>query len=619
LWAAIGSGILASETMADSTSPPAATPPDRPTDLAATADEALARIARRGDEGVWITLTPRERLLTEAQVLTARQAAGETLPLFGLLFGVKDNIDVAGLPTTAGCPAFAYTPAKSATVVSRLQAAGALCLGKTNLDQFATGLSGVRSPYGVPRNLFDDRYIVGGSSSGSGVAVGAGVVDFALGTDTAGSGRVPAAFNNIVGLKPSRGVLSTAGVVPACPSLDCVSIFAPTVEVAARVATVAAGYDAANPFSRRDAGAVDFSPAGRPPRFRFGVPAGAALDFLGDAAAAEVFERALARLQALGGTRVEVDFAVFREAGALVYDSPIVAERLLAAGRLLAERPDAFLPVIRQILEPADRFDARAVFQMLRRRAELRRQAAAILAELAFLIVPTSPTIYRIDQVEADPIRLNATLGAYTNFVNPLDLAAIAVPTGFRADGLPAGATLVGPWGTEGNLAAFASALHHETSQTVGATGRPLGAEPPPDHRAPADWIPIAVLGAHLAGEPLNHQLTGAGGRFLRAARTAPRYRFYALPNTQPPKPGLARVESDGVAIELEVWALPAAAFGNFVARIPPPLCIGSLELEDGARLSGFLCEGHALAGAQDISRFGGWRAYRRALAGAST
>jgi allophanate hydrolase len=602
--------------MADFSLPPAASPSDRPADLAAAADDALARIARRGDEGVWITLTPRERLLTETQALTARQAAGEALPLFGLLFGVKDNIDVAGLPTTAACPSFAYTPAKSATVVSRLQAAGALCVGKTNLDQFATGLSGVRSPYGVPRNLFDDRYIVGGSSSGSGVAVGAGVVDFALGTDTAGSGRVPAAFNNIVGLKPGWGVLSTAGVVPACPSLDCVSIFAPTVEAAARVATVAAGYDAADPFSRRDAGAMDFSPAARPPHFRFGVPAGRALDFLGDAGAAEVFERALAGLEALGGTRVEVDFALFREAGALVYDSPIVAERLLAAGRLLAERPDALLPVIRQILEPAGRFDARAVFQMVRRRAELRRQAAAILAELAFLIVPTTPTIYRIDQVEADPIRLNATLGAYTNFVNPLDLAAIAVPTGLRPDGLPAGATLVGPWGTEGQLAAFASALHHETSQTVGATGRPLGAARPPDPRAPADWIPIAVLGAHLAGEPLNHQLTGAGGRFLRAARTAPSYRFYALPNTQPPKPGLARVESDGVAIELEVWALPAAAFGNFVARVPPPLCIGNLELEDGTRLSGFLCEGHALAGAQDISRFGGWRAYRRGLAG---
>jgi allophanate hydrolase len=606
--------------MADSLSPPAPSPPDRPADLAVAADEALERIARRGDEGVWITLTPRDRLLAEAQVLTARQAAGEALPLFGLLFGVKDNIDVAGLPTTAACPAFAYTPAQSATVVSRLQAAGALCLGKTNLDQFATGLSGVRSPYGVPRNLFDDRYIVGGSSSGSGVAVGAGVIDFALGTDTAGSGRVPAAFNNIVGLKPSRGVLSTAGAVPACPSLDCVSIFAPTVEAAARVASVAAGYDPADPFSRRDAGAVDFSPAARPPYFRFGVPAGGALDFLGDARAAQVFERALAHLQALGGTRVEVDFAVFREAGALVYDSPIVAERLLAAGRLLAERPDAFLPIIRQILEPADRFDARAVFHMLRRRAELQRQAAAILAasDLAFLIVPTTPTIYRIDQMEADPMRLNATLGAYTNFVNPLDLAAIAVPTGLRADGLPAGATLVGPRGSEGNLAAFASALHRETSQTVGATGRPLAAAPPPDARAPADWIPIAVLGAHLAGEPLNHQLTGAGGRFLRATRTAPRYRFYALPSTQPPKPGLARVDSDGAAIELEVWALPAAAFGSFVARIPPPLCIGSLELEDGTRLSGFLCEGYALAGAQDISSFGGWRAYRRALAGSS-
>ena len=620
--------------MADSTSPPAAPRPaalgagalraDRPADLVASADEALARIARRGNDGVWIALTPRERLLAEAQALMARQAAGETLPLFGLLFGVKDNIDLAGLPTTAACPAFAYTPAKSATVVSHLQFAGALCVGKTNLDQFATGLAGVRSPYGIPRNLFDDNYIVGGSSSGSGVAVGAGLVDFALGTDTAGSGRVPAAFNNIVGLKPSRGVLSTAGLVPACPSLDCVSIFAPTVEAAARVATVAARYDAADPLSRRNAGAVDFAPAARPPHFRFGVPRDGALDFLGDTRAAEVFERALARLDALGGTRVEVDFALFREASALVYDSPIVAERLIATGRLLAERPDALLPIIRQILETAGRFDARAVFQMQRRRAELQRRAETIFADLAFLIVPTTPTIYRVDQIEADPIQLNATLGTYTNFVNPLDLAAIAIPTGFRADGLPAGATLVGPWGTEGNLAAFASALHRETSQTVGATGRPLDAAPPPeaarpsDVGVPADWIPIAVLGAHLAGEPLNHQLTGAGGRFLRAARTAPRYRFYALPNTQPPKPGLARVESDGAAIDLEVWALPAAAFGSFVSRIPAPLCIGSLELEDGARLSGFLCEGYALAGAEDISRFGGWRAYRRSISPSS-
>jgi allophanate hydrolase len=577
-------------------------------------ENALAKIAGRGDDGVWIALAPRDRLLAGTRALDERRAAGEALPLYGLLFGVKDNIDVADLPTTAACPAFATTPTKSATVVARLLAAGALCVGKTNLDQFATGLAGVRSPFGIPRNLFDEAYIAGGSSSGSGVAVGAGLVDFALGTDTAGSGRVPAALNNVVGLKPSRGVLSTAGVVPACPSLDCVSIFAPTVEEAARIAAVAGGTDEADPFSRPEAGSVAFAPGDRPPRFRFGVPGDGALDFLGDAPAAEVFDRALAQLTALGGTRVEVDFGPFREAGRLVYDSPLVAERLIAAGRLLAERPEALLPVIRQILSQAGRFDAHDIFEAQTRLAQLRRRAPALFASLDFLIVPTTPTIYRVEQVQADPIRLNATLGTYTNFVNTLDLAAIAVPTGFRSDGLPAGATLVGPWGTDARLATFASALHRATSQTVGATGRPLSTPAPGGTAVPPDWIPVAVLGAHLAGEPLNHQLTGPGGRFLRAARTAPRYRFYALPNTTPPKPGLARVETGGVAIELEVWSLPPAAFGDFVRRIPPPLCIGSLELEDGTRVSGFLCEGHALSGAADISSFGGWRAYRRSL-----
>ena len=593
--------------------PDPTTPPPPPVDAV---ENALASIAERGNDGVWISLAPREHLIGEARALEERRAAGEPLPLFGLLFGVKDNIDVAGLPTTAACPAFAYTPTKNATVVARLLGAGALCVGKANLDQFATGLSGVRSPYGVPRNLFDADYIVGGSSSGSGVAVGAGLVDFALGTDTAGSGRVPAAFNNIVGCKPSRGLLSTAGVVPACPSFDCVSIFAGTVDEAARIAAVTRGYDATDPLSRPDADAVAFAPGDRPPHFRFGVPHGGALDFLGDARAAEIFERALAHLTAMGGERVEIDFAPFAEAGALVYESPFVAERLIAAGRLLTERPVELLPTIRTILGAAGRFDARAAFEALRRLAELRRRAPALFAGLDFLIVPTTPTIYRIDQIQADPIRLNATLGAYTNFVNPLDLAALAVPTGFRSDGLPAGATLVGPWGTDARLATFGSALHRATSQTLGATGRPLPAPPPAlgGRAVPPDWIPIAVLGAHLAGEPLNHQLTGPGGRFLRAARTAPSYRFYALPNTTPPKPGLARVEPGGAAIELEVWSLPPAAFGDFVRRIPPPLCIGSLELEDGTRVSGFLCEGHALTGAVDISSFGGWRAYRRSL-----
>ncbi|HTB60036.1 MAG TPA: allophanate hydrolase [Polyangia bacterium] len=569
-----------------------------------------ARVDERGEDGVWIASTDRAQLLAEAKELERRRAAGEPLPLFGVPFAVKDNIDVAGLPTTAACPAFAYTPKVDAPVVARLRAAGALCLGKTNLDQFATGLVGVRSPYGIPRNPFDARYIPGGSSSGSAVAVAAGLVSFALGTDTAGSGRVPAAFNNIVGLKPTHGVLSTTGVVPACRSLDCVSVFALTVEDAARVAELVRGYDESDPAARADAGAIRFAPTAAPPRFRFGVPAGAALDFRGDLAAKSVFDRTLETLAASGGQRVDLDFAPFREAGGLLYDGPFVAERLAATGSLLASAPGAIISPVRTILESAARFDAAAAFEAQHRLRQLRRAAGRALAGVDFLLVPTTPTIFRIDEVEADPLGLNSALGAYANFVNLLDLAAMAVPTGFRSDGLPAGATVIGPAGSDARLAAFAALVHRATSRTLGAGPHPIPSTPAV---APgAGLIPIVVVGAHLSGEPLNHQLTMLDGRFVRATRTAPVYRLYALPNTTPAKPGLARVDGNGVAIEVEVWGLSAEAFGTFVAAVPPPLCIGSLSLADGSRVSGFLCEGYALAGATDISSFGGWRAYRQ-------
>jgi allophanate hydrolase len=582
----------------------------RPTNVAAQVAE---RLDARGDDGVWITRIPRERLLSDARKLERRRAAGEDLPLYGLPFAVKDNIDVAELPTTVACPAFAYTPAAHAPVVARLLAAGALCVGKTNLDQFATGLVGTRSPYGVPKNPFDPRFIAGGSSSGSGVAVAAGLVSFALGTDTAGSGRVPAAFTNIVGLKPSPGLLPTTGVVPACRSIDCVSIFALTVEDAARAADVARGYDEQDPFSRREADATPFAPAHRPPRFAFAVPA-EGLDFLGDTAAAALFDAAVAHLGALGGTRVDVDLTPFRRAAALLYEGPFVAERLVTAGRLLSEQPEAIVPPVRAILDAATRLDARAVFDAQAKLRLLRRRALAILTGVDFLLLPTTPTIYRIDEIEAEPRRLNTTLGAYTNFVNLLDLAAIAVPAGFRPAGdaragLPAGVTLIGPWGSDARLAAFASALHRVTATTMGATGAAL--PPAPESTASRnDAIPIAVVGAHLSGQPLNHQLTELGGRFLRATETAPAYKLYALPDTTPPKPGLARVDSGGAPIAVEVWALSPAAFGTFVSRIPAPLCIGSLALADGSRVSGFLAEPHALAGAADITAFGGWRKY---------
>lgn len=574
------------------------------------AERALAAIARRGDDGVWISVAPADRLLDEARALERRHAAGERLPLYGSSFAVKDNIDVAGLPTTAACPALASTPARHAPVVARLLEAGALCVGKTNLDQLATGLSGVRSPYGVPPNPFDARYVPGGSSSGSGVAVAVGLVDFALGTDTAGSGRVPAAFNNVVGLKPSRGLLSAAGVVPACPSLDCVSIFALTVEEAVRVADLARGFDESDPFSRPEADGFSFAGRARPPRFRFGLPGGAALDFRGDAAAAATFARAVERIRGLGGEPVEIDFAPFREAGALVYDGAFVAERLIAGGALLAARPEALLPPVRTILTGALTVDARAAFDTHRRLAQLRRVAARILAGVDFLLVPTTVTIPRVADMQADPLRLNAALGTFTTFVNPLDLAALAVPAGFRDDGLPAGVTLVGPWGSDARLAAFGAAVHRATSDRLGALGRTLPPEPAAASAIPDGWIGLAVAGAHLSGEPLNHQLTDLEARFVRAARTAPSYRLYALPNTTPPKPGLVRAAEGGGPIELEVWALSPAAFGAFVAKIPAPLAIGRISLDDGTAVSGFLCESFATAGAADITATGGWRRY---------
>jgi len=573
-----------------------------------------ARIAAQDAEGVWISLASEEALLEAARAVEARHRAGEDLPLYGIPFGVKDNIDAAGLPTTAACPAFSYVPDRDATSVQRLCAAGALVVGKTNLDQFATGLVGVRSPYGVPRNPFDPERITGGSSSGSAVAVARGQVSFTLGTDTAGSGRVPAAFNNIVGLKPSRGVISAAGVVPACRSLDCVSVFAATCEDAAFVAEVMRGFDVADPFSRPDAETVRFAPAPMAGTFRVGVPAPAARKFLGDTRAARGFDAAIEHCAALGATIVEIDFAPFLAAGALLYEGPFVAERLEATGRLLSERPETLRPELRAILEGATVFTAKAAFAAQTKLVFLRRRVAEILRTIDCLMVPTAPTLPRIDEVERDPLGLNGALGVYSTFVNLLDMAALAVPVGFRDDGLPVGVTLMGPWGSDARLAGLGTRLHRATSSRLGATAFPL----PPSVAPTAlhdDGILLAVVGAHLSGEPLNHQLTSRGGTLARACKTAPKYRLFALPGTTPPKPGLVRVvdgATDGVAIDVEVWRLQPAGFGAFVAAIPSPLGIAKIELEDGVHVSGFVCEAHATVAAQDISSFGGWRAFRR-------
>jgi allophanate hydrolase len=561
----------------------------------------LDRIDAAPERHAWIARLERGRVMDYVAALERPDAV--RLPLYGIPFAIKDNIDLAGVPTTAGCPQYAYTPARSAAVVERLIGAGAIPLGKTNLDQFATGLVGTRSPYGVCRNSIDGAYISGGSSSGSAVAVASGLASFALGTDTAGSGRVPAAFNNLIGLKPSIGRISAHGVVPACRSLDCVSIFALSAEDAAVVLDCAQGFDAADSYSRPlpDLGLG-------PPRF--GVPRRGQLQFFGDHAYARLFDEAARRLEGLGWSGVEIDFAPFLEAARLLYEGPWVAERAAAVGEFIDAHPDAVQPVTRQIISAGNQPSAVDAYRGQYRLMELKRASQAAWAEVSLILTPTAPTIYTIAAVEADPIRLNANLGLYTNFLNFFDLAAVAVPAGFRADGLPFGITLVGPHSTERALLALAGRMHRSLGAKLGALDVAL---PPPEDPRPAlapGFQPIAVCGAHMTGLPLNGQLTGRGGYLLRAARTAPHYRLFALNGGPPSRPGLLRVARGGAAIDLEVWALPCAEFGSFLAGIPAPLGLGHVELDDGARVPGFLCESYATADASDITALGGWRAH---------
>jgi allophanate hydrolase len=573
----------------------------------AVVDEILGRIDAAGEDHVWISRRAAEALRAEAQALGA-QAVPERGPLYGIPFAVKDNIDAAGLDTTAACPAFAYRPAHAAPVVERLVAAGAILIGKTNLDQFATGLVGVRSPYGTPRSPFDPAMAPGGSSSGSAVAVAAGLVSFALGTDTAGSGRVPAAFNNLVGLKPTRGLISTRGVVPACRSLDCVSIFALTVADASRVLAVAGGFDAADPYSR--AAPPGFSLQQPPPtRFRFGVPARAARVFHGDATPRVVFEQAIANAIAAGGEVEEIDFSPFAEAAALLY-GPWVAERSTALREIFAHHPDALHPVTRDIIGAGFAARATDLFAAQHRLAALRQATAPLWARLAFLLVPSVAGAVSLAEIAAAPIARNSELGRYTNFTNLLDLAAIAIPGGFSPTGFPAGVTLIGPAFHDGVLAAIAERMQRAAATPLGATGHDQ--PPPAPVVAPAihPEIEIAVFGAHLAGEALNAALVALGGRFRRPCQTAPDYRMLALPGPVP-RPGLVRVGAGGAALAGEVWALPSAALAALLAGIAPPLGLGTVTLEGGVPGFGFICE--AGAAGEDITAFGGWRAYRAA------
>jgi allophanate hydrolase len=572
---------------------------------AQTVARSFARIRDHDDPAIFISLRDEKEAIAEAEALSAKDAA--QLPLYGIPVAVKDNIDVAGLPTTAGCPAFSYLPPHDATCVARLRAAGATIIGKTNLDQFATGLVGVRSPYGIPKNPMRGDLIPGGSSSGSAVAVSAGLVPLALGTDTAGSGRVPAMLNNIVGLKPSLGLISTAGVVPACRTLDCVSLFSLDVDDAMTALAAMAGADGADPYSGNRPLA---EMSGFPANLKLGVPRGGQLIFFGDKAAEQAYGDALKRWTALGATLVGFDLEPFYETARLLYEGPWVAERYLVIRDLLASSPEAIHPVTRDIIVAGSRLSAADTFAALYRLQELRKIAGRAFAGIDALVLPTAPTVYSTAQVLANPVELNSRLGTYTNFVNLLDLCGLALPAEIRSDGIPFGITLLAPGGNDAQLANIGRVFHADTQLTMGAMGVPQ----PPLANVPAglrgDEIAIAVVGAHLSGMVLNSELQALGGRLLELTRTAPDYKLYALPTT-PPKPGMLRVDAGaGSSIELEVWALAAAAFGKFVAAIPPPLSIGTVRLADGRGVKGFIVEPADIAGARDISAFNGWRAF---------
>ena len=573
----------------------------RPTDVIST---VLERISRRGDDKIWIDRVPRAQL--EARAAELENRFGENLPLYGIPFAIKDNIDLAGRPTTAACPEFSYTPDASASVVQRLIDAGAIAIGKTNLDQFATGLVGTRSPYGACANAFDADYISGGSSAGSALAVATGLVSFSLGTDTAGSGRVPAALNNIVGLKPTLGLLSTRGVVPACRSLDCMSIFALTVRDAHTVLNVAQGFDQHDPYSR--AIPNKYNQLGE--RFRLGVPRTSDLEFFGDREYEKLYANAITRLGTLGGERVEVDFTPFLEAARLLYEGPWVAERWLVIRDLLSRRPEAVHPVVRQVIEKATAMSAADAFAASYRLKSLRRQTERVWTDVDVIATPSAATIYTLSQVNADPITLNSRLGYYTNFVNLLDLSGIAIPAGFRPDGLPFGITLLAPAFHENALCALGEKIQHSFALSLGATDCAL---PPneitPDVAQHTGTVQLAVCGAHMSGLPLNRELTERGARLLSSARSAPHYRFYALEEFSPPRPGMVRGEH-GAAIELEVWEMPVSRFGDFVDGIPAPLGIGTIELENGEQVRGFLCEHYATIDAREITKLGNWRTY---------
>ncbi|MFU8778903.1 MAG: allophanate hydrolase [Roseovarius sp.] len=568
--------------------------------------EVLARLDAVRDPAIFIHLASADDL---AAAVAALGDFNPDRPLWGIPFAVKDNIDVAGMPTTAACPDYAYAPDGDAFVVARLRAAGAIPIGKTNLDQFATGLVGVRSPYGVPRNALDADIVPGGSSSGSAVVVAHGIVPFALGTDTAGSGRVPAALNGIVGLKPSLGALSASGVVPACRTLDTISIFALTVADAHDVLRTAAAFDYADAYSRPLPADPMPAPAPAP---RITAPDAASLIFFEDKVQAADFEATLTTLAESGARIDRVDFTPFYDVARMLYDGAWIAERYAAIEDMMTTRPDALHPVTRAIIAKAEGLNAVDAFNGFYRLAELRRACAPILDRADMLCVPTIPTFVTCAELEADPVTPNSNLGTYTNFVNLLDLCALAVPTGPRSDGRPGGVTLIAPAGGDGAIAAQGQRLTEARRPMLGAT-RIETPDLTNSEAAPVSGseMTLAVCGAHMSGLPLNHELTSRGARFLKATQTAPCYALYALPGGPPVRPGLYRCDDEhGTSIAVEVWAIPKDVVGDFIAGIPAPLVIGTVEIEDGSQVKGFLCEASGKRHAEDISILGSWRRF---------
>ncbi|EEH67391.1 MULTISPECIES: allophanate hydrolase [Acinetobacter] len=557
-------------------------------------------------DNAWISIATVEQIEQQIQVLNELTKEAESLakqfPLYGVPFAVKDNIDVAGFVTTAACKALTTVAAQDAETVRLLKQAGAIVVGKTNLDQFATGLVGTRSPFGAVTNSFKPEYVSGGSSSGSASVVARGFVPFALGTDTAGSGRVPAAFNNIVGLKPTKGRFSNRGLLPACKSLDCISIFALIVADADLVANVLEAYDPLDSYSRKHPKNV---PAHFSSKLKFAIPE--KLNFFGDEQAEKAFQQTIQLLESLNAEITKIDFSDFEQLAAQLYQGSWVAERTAAVEDLLKANSDAFDPTVLEIIKNGEKYSAVDAYNAEYLKQDLTRKIQQKLADFDALIVPTAPTIYTIEQLQQNPIEYNAHLGTYTNFTNLADLSALALPAGFRADHLPFGITLIATAWHDAALVHFGKAWQNYLALKLGALDKTLplsSATPISQHH-----IRVAVVGAHLTGMPLNFQLTTRDAVHIETTKTSKNYALYALNGTVPPKPGLAR-QQDGQSIIVELWDVPTARFGEFVAEIPTPLGMGNVELEDGRWVKGFICEPYGIDDAENISHFGGWRAY---------